>query len=55
MDRQNAWNIFLHTGRVEDYLNYVKLQNQKTTDFREDLIPDADDDRWDRDRYNQYR
>lgn len=55
IDRNNAWNQFLHTGRVEDYLQYAKvLHSAGTMGIGEDAPPDEDDNRWDSDRYAQY-
>lgn len=53
VDKKAAWNVFLHTGRVEDYLQYVRVQGiAGVTDAGEEMTSDAEDyDRWDCDRY----
>ena len=55
MDRQAAWNKFIHTGRVEDYLQYIRAQNFAGAGHEEEPPSDADIHQWDRDSYQQYR
>lgn len=55
MDRQTAWNKFIHTGRVEDYLQYIRAQNFAGTGHEEEPPSDADIHQWNRDSYQQYR
>lgn len=45
---EERWNQFEHTGRVEDYLNYVKARAAARAAKEE---PDADHDGWDSNRY----
>lgn len=42
-DSRQAWNRFLRTGSVQDYLDYKKAQfYQRACEEREDDVPNAD-------------
>ncbi|MDQ5983768.1 MAG: hypothetical protein RUMPE_00796 [Eubacteriales bacterium SKADARSKE-1] len=36
MNKQTAWKRFKNTGKVLDYLNYIKLKNDCSVEFGED-------------------
>lgn len=36
MNEQVAWEKFKNTGKVLDYLNYIKLKNDCSVEFGED-------------------
>lgn len=55
LDKKSAWRQFCQTGRVEDYLGYLKAQDTKEAEAGEDITPDADHNRWDSNWYSQYR
>ncbi len=42
MGKEEAWNNFIHTGKIEDYLKYKKDCDEK---LQEGLL-DADSSKW---------
>ena len=45
----NAWNSFLETGKIDDYLNYCQDRKQEmyASIAGGAVTPNADDNRWD--------
>ena len=57
MEAWQAWQHFQQTGRVEDYLEYLKIQRGEMTAEHEvrDGQEDADRDRWRGTSRTEYR
>lgn len=49
MDEKTAWQCFLKTGKVSDYLRYTEARNCSITDVKKDVSDDHKDGR----TYNQ--
>ncbi len=47
MDKdKNAWNSFLETGRIDDYLNYCQSRKKELYAKVAEGASDAAEDRW---------
>lgn len=54
MNEIDAWNYFLQSGKVNDYLTYAAIQNAKNAG-KELEDPDEDSDRGDNTKGTEYR
>lgn len=54
MNETDAWNYFMQTGHVNEYLTYLSIQKAKRAG-KELEEPDENSDRWDYPERTEYR